>query len=438
MIIEIYLIEFINFLPVESRTATLNINGGQKGEAAKGMELLWQTEVVQPYLALLSECSNPETLEAAAGAIQNLAACYWQPSIDIRGAVRKEKGLPILVELLRMEVDRVVCAVATALRNLAMDPRNKELIGKYALKDLVSKLPTPSASGLPLEMGTSDDTIAAVLATLNEVVAKNPDFAKSLLEAGGMQRLTLVIKHRTRFSTRVVKFTSQVSVYIVAKTNLPLITILFTSPTTQLLYNMWQHSELREVYKKAGWKESHFLVPTPANATPGRGGGAGNTGTLRSQHGQNNMSTSASSLGMHTPSSPTSNGGLGGGNNSSLYQSIGSANNTLSRPMSTVGGTKYEDQQQQALARGALARQSQMLQQRVRLTLSTLVIELAFNFCLFYQTDARRDVDGGDGTAAATTTTIHDCGRCHGTVDERHDGSPTRRWCAHLPDGRGE
>ena len=43
--------------------------------------------------------------------------------------MRKEKGLPILVELLRMEVDRVVCAVATALRNLAIDQRNKELIG---------------------------------------------------------------------------------------------------------------------------------------------------------------------------------------------------------------------------------------------------------------------------------------------------------------------
>ena len=49
-----------------------------------GMDLLWQPEVVQPYLNLLSNCSNPETLEAAAGAIQNLAACYWQPSVDIR------------------------------------------------------------------------------------------------------------------------------------------------------------------------------------------------------------------------------------------------------------------------------------------------------------------------------------------------------------------
>lgn len=49
----------------------------------------------------------------------------------IRAAVRKEKGLPILVELLRMDNDRVVSSVATALRNMALDVRNKELIGKY-------------------------------------------------------------------------------------------------------------------------------------------------------------------------------------------------------------------------------------------------------------------------------------------------------------------
>lgn len=52
-----------------------------------------------------------------------------QFSAYIRAAVRKEKGLPILVELLRMDNDRVVCSVSTALRNMALDGRNKELIG---------------------------------------------------------------------------------------------------------------------------------------------------------------------------------------------------------------------------------------------------------------------------------------------------------------------
>lgn len=138
----------------------------------------------------------------------------FENSIEIRAAVRKEKGLPILVELLRMEVDRVVCAVATALRNLAIDQRNKELIGKYAMRDLVQKLP----SGNPQhDQGTSDDTIAAVLATLNEVIKKNAEFSRSLLDAGGVERLMNITRQRPKYTNRVLKFAGQV------------------------LFTMWQH-----------------------------------------------------------------------------------------------------------------------------------------------------------------------------------------------------
>ena len=47
----------------------------------------------------------------------------------MRALVRKEKGLPSLVDLLTYEVERVVGAAATALRNLSIDERNKELVG---------------------------------------------------------------------------------------------------------------------------------------------------------------------------------------------------------------------------------------------------------------------------------------------------------------------
>lgn len=244
----------------------LTKNPISQSDPVGGMALLWQSEVVQCYLALLSGCSNPETLEAAAGAIQNLAACYWQPSIDIRASVRKEKGLPVLVELLKMEVDRVVCAAATALRNLAVDSRNKDLIGNYAMKDLVLKLPNGSPQH---DAGISDDTIAAVLATLNEVIAKHSDFARALLQLGGVERLNQITQQKDTYSPRVVKFASQ------------------------LLFNMWQHQELREAYKKAGWKESHFIPKSMAV--------------------------------RNSLSSPTG------------------ANSTLNRPVSTQGGTKYED-----------------------------------------------------------------------------------------------
>lgn len=262
-----------------SSTSGGTSNAASRGEPVRGMELLWQPEVVQSYLALLQSCSNPETLEAAAGALQNLAACYWQPSIEIRAAVRKEKGLPILVELLRMEVDRVVCAVATALRNLAIDQRNKELIGKYAMRDLVQKLP----SGNPQhDQGTSDDTIAAVLATLNEVIKKNAEFSRSLLEASGVDRLMTITRQRQKYTPRVLKFAGQV------------------------LFTMWQHQDLRDVYKKHGWKEQDFVTKTVAARNAG-------------------------------PNSPNN------------------ANSTLNRPMASQSGTRYEDRTMKRSAPGARA-----------------------------------------------------------------------------------
>lgn len=46
----------------------------------KGLELLYQPEVVRLYLSLLTCSHNHNTLEAAAGALQNLAAGQWAVS----------------------------------------------------------------------------------------------------------------------------------------------------------------------------------------------------------------------------------------------------------------------------------------------------------------------------------------------------------------------
>ena len=47
-------------------------------EPPKGIQMLWHPSIVKPYLTLLSECSNADTLEGAAGALQNLAAGSWK------------------------------------------------------------------------------------------------------------------------------------------------------------------------------------------------------------------------------------------------------------------------------------------------------------------------------------------------------------------------
>uniref|UniRef100_A0A8C4GJH8 Plakophilin-4 n=1 Tax=Dicentrarchus labrax TaxID=13489 RepID=A0A8C4GJH8_DICLA len=201
-------------------------------QSLRGAELLWHPMVVKPYLNLLAESSNPATLEGAAGSLQNLSAGNWKFSAYIRAAVRKEKGLPILVELLRMDNDRVVCSVATALRNMALDSRNKELIGKYAMRDLVNRLPGGNPSVL------SDDTVASVCCTLHEVTSRNMENAKALADSGGIEKLVDISKGRGKgYSMKVVKAAAQV------------------------LNTLWQYRELRSLYKQDGWNYTHFVTP---------------------------------------------------------------------------------------------------------------------------------------------------------------------------------
>uniref|UniRef100_A0A672I5L1 Plakophilin 4 n=1 Tax=Salarias fasciatus TaxID=181472 RepID=A0A672I5L1_SALFA len=219
-----------NSLPEDTWDGVGPIPGFSK--SPKGAEMLWHPSVVKPYLTLLAESSNPATLEGAAGSLQNLSAGNWKFAAYIRAAVRKEKGLPILVELLRMDNDRVVCSVATALRNMALDVRNKELIGKYAMRDLVNRLPGGNTNLL------SDETVAAICCTLHEVTSKNMENAKALADTGGIEKLVNMTKGRgDRYSMKVVKAAAQV------------------------LNTLWQYRDLRTIYKKDGWNQNHFLTP---------------------------------------------------------------------------------------------------------------------------------------------------------------------------------
>lgn len=170
-----------------------------------------------------------------------MSAPQW--SNYIRATVRKEKGLPILVELLRSDSDKVVRAVAIALRNLSIDRRNKDLIGthaepttrdqtskylltcivmlvkghckmevfgcthtclilkkhfhptgSYAMRDLVSNL--PSGQQRPAK-NLEEDTVVAILNTIHEIVTDSSENARSLIQAQAIEKLVAI--NRTRY-----------------------------------------------------------------------------------------------------------------------------------------------------------------------------------------------------------------------------------------------
>ncbi|KAF7664641.1 hypothetical protein LDENG_00170980 [Lucifuga dentata] len=209
----------------------------KRAEQMKGLELLYQPEVVRLYLSLLTCSHNHNTLEAAAGALQNLAAGHWSWSSFIRATVRKEKGLPILVELLRSDVDKVVRAVAIALRNLAMDRRNKDLIGSYALRDLVNNLPCGQQHPAKNLEG---DTMVSILNTIHEIITDSLENARALIQGHAIQKLVAI--NKSSQSARETKAASHV------------------------LQTIWAYKELRPSLNKAGWNKSHFK-PTATGVT---------------------------------------------------------------------------------------------------------------------------------------------------------------------------
>nr|XP_009860529.1 catenin delta-1 isoform X2 [Ciona intestinalis] len=210
---------------------------------ASGTSLLWQPEASRIYVALLAESQKRDELtEAALGALQNLTSGTWQWAVYARVVVRKEKALPVVIDRLRTDRDQIVRSGTTTLTNLAEDVKNKELIGKFAMKDLVYKLPGGSDPNVRL----SDTTTIAVLNTIRKLVEKSPENTRNLRDAAGIERITTINNSRdsSRFHDKVVKAAGQ------------------------LLKAIWANKEVRSLLKKDGWNKVHFTPTVPVNTLP--------------------------------------------------------------------------------------------------------------------------------------------------------------------------
>ena len=190
----------------------------------------------------------------------------------------------------------MILLVITRLRQFFKNIFQFKTIGKYAMRDLVQKLPSGNSQH---DHGTSDSTIAAVLATLNEVIKKNAEFSRSLLETGGIDRLLMISKNRDKYCARVIKFASH------------------------LLFTMWQHQELREVYKKHGWKEQDFVTKIISSIP--------------------STSSNPAQLNSVSNFNPISSNLVSNNNFINSANSPNNTNNTLNRPMASQSATRYED-----------------------------------------------------------------------------------------------
>lgn len=68
--------------------------------------------------------------------------------------------------------------------------------GKYAMRDLVHRLPGGNNSNSSASKAMSDDTVTAICCTLHEVITKNMENAKALRDAGGIEKLVGISKSK--------------------------------------------------------------------------------------------------------------------------------------------------------------------------------------------------------------------------------------------------
>jgi len=209
-----------------------------------GCELLWQPEAVSIYVYILTNSTNPITLEASAGAIHNLCACSWNWSALLRVHVRLQKGIPPMHDLLTVDQEYVVRSVAYTLRNLSIDKTNKWSIGKFAHKGLIQVL--PRAAAVQMEDKPSEYTISAILSVLQLILAKDYHNSKYVKENGGIQKL-VALTRPTISSYKEEEDSKEPRTYS-KKIN---------AEANKVLLSMWEYKECRDVInEEEEWSHS--------------------------------------------------------------------------------------------------------------------------------------------------------------------------------------
>jgi len=180
----------------------------------RNYRLLVHPTVVRKYLALLSHSTNPQTLQSAAGCLQNISAgSDSQHATVIRKTVRKLKGLPMLVELLHKSNNKVVEVVLETLTNLSFDERNKLLLGKHCMGEIIQVASEVGRVNLLCQLLTSKEENCA-----------------TFYSHGGVERI-IELKNNNLNSSRVVR------------------------GCTKVLQILWSCKSVKQQMKKKGWNK---------------------------------------------------------------------------------------------------------------------------------------------------------------------------------------
>ncbi|XP_069801607.1 plakophilin-1 [Dendropsophus ebraccatus] len=143
----------------------------------RGAGLLCHSNAIRTYLSLLGQSKKDSTLEACAGALQNLTASKGPMSSGMSQIIGlKENGLSQISRLLQSGNSDVVKTGTSLLSNMSRHPSLHRSMGSQILPD-VSRLLSQTSGNTP----NSEDILSSACYTMRNLIMAQPQLAKQSL-----------------------------------------------------------------------------------------------------------------------------------------------------------------------------------------------------------------------------------------------------------------
>ncbi|XP_048840679.1 plakophilin-1 [Brienomyrus brachyistius] len=195
----------------------------------KGLGLLYHSNTIKTYLSLLGASQNDATLEACAGALQNLTANKGAFSKAMSQAiVQKQNGMQYIEPLLQNSSPGLQKTVVSLVGNLS---RNPALMSNLA-PQVVPKLATILTANAN-DKGNSDDTLATACRTFHALLLAEPELTKKVVNGDLVSSLNDL--SRNGYLPKANKAASI------------------------LLYSLWSEKDIQGFLKKQGMSKSSFV-----------------------------------------------------------------------------------------------------------------------------------------------------------------------------------
>ncbi|XP_036696378.1 plakophilin-1 isoform X2 [Balaenoptera musculus] len=146
----------------------------------KGSSWLYHSNAIRTYLNLMGKSKKDATLEACAGALQNLTASKGLMSSSMSQLIGlKEKGLPHIANLLQSGNSDVVRSGASLLSNMSRHPALHRVMGNQVFPEVTRLLTSHTG-----HTSNSEDILSSSCYTVRNLMASLPGMAKQHFSSG--------------------------------------------------------------------------------------------------------------------------------------------------------------------------------------------------------------------------------------------------------------